>query len=64
MEKPRVSVKKNKKTKTKTKKQKTGGQNIKGSLLIKESRTSQVNEFAAFLSIGRCKTLGLLKLFL
>jgi len=47
MEGTRVSVKK---TKTKI-----GGRNIKGSLLIEESRTSQVNEFAAFLSIERCK---------
>ena len=43
--------------------EKTMQLNIKQSLLIKE-QTSQVNDFRAFLGIGRYKDLGLLKLFL
>jgi len=30
----------------------------------KENQTSQVNEFSAFLNMGRCKILGLMKSFL
>ena len=29
-----------------------------------KNQTSQVNDFSAFLCVGRCKSLGLLKLFL
>ena len=38
-----------------------GDLNIERLLLIKENQTSQVNEFSAFLCMGRCKSLGLLK---
>ena len=38
--------------------------NIKTVLLIKEDQISQVKEFSAFLCMGRCKSLGLLKSFL
>ena len=41
--------------------QRPGNWNIKGLLLIKESKTSQVSEFRAFLCMGRCKGLGSLK---
>ena len=44
--------------------QRPGSQNIKRLLLIKENQTSQVNEFSAFLCIGRCKSLGSVKSFL
>ena len=44
--------------------QRTGSLNIKRLLLIKENQTSQVKEFSAFLYMGRCKSLGSLKLFL
>ena len=44
--------------------QKPGSRNIQSLLLIKENQTSQVNEFSAFLCMGRCKSLGSLKLFL
>ena len=32
-------------------------------MIIKENQTSQVNEFSAFLCLGRCKSLGSLKSF-
>ena len=41
-----------------------GSWNIKRLPLIKENQTSQIKEFRAFLSIGRCKSLGSLKSFL
>ena len=41
-----------------------GSQNIKRLLLIKENQKSQVKKFSTFLCIGRCKSLGSLKLFL
>ena len=44
--------------------QRPGSRNIKRLLLIKENQTSQVNEFSAFLCMGRCKSLGSLILFL
>ena len=44
--------------------QKPGSQNTKILLLLKEKQTFQVNEFSAFLSIGRCKSLSSLKSFL
>ena len=44
--------------------QRSGGQNIKRLLLIKENQMSQVNEFSVFLCMGRGKRLGSLKLFL
>ena len=43
---------------------KTGSWNIERLLLIKENQIYQVNEFSAFLSMGRCKTLGSLKSFI
>ena len=33
-------------------------------ITVKENQVSQVNEFSAFLCMGRCKSLGSLKLFL
>ena len=33
-------------------------------LLIKENQVSQVKEFSAFLCMGRCRSVGLLKSFL
>ena len=36
----------------------------KGYLLIKENQITQTEEFSAFLSVGRCKSLGSLKWFL
>ena len=44
--------------------QRSGSQNIKRLLLIKENQMSQVNEFSVFLHMGRCKCLGSLKSFL
>ena len=44
--------------------QKPGSQKVRRILLIKEKQTSQVNEFRAFLCIGKCKNPGSLKLFL
>ena len=41
-----------------------GRLNIKRLLLIKENQISEVKEFSAFLCMGRCKSLGLLKAFL
>ena len=42
---------------------KTTSLNIKR-LLIKEKQISQIKEFSAFLYMGKCKSLGLLKLLL
>ena len=36
---------------------------IQRSLLIRENQTSQVEEFSAFLCVGRCKSLGSMKSF-
>ena len=36
--------------------QKSGSSNIERLLLIKENQTSQVNEFSAFLGMGRCES--------
>ena len=44
--------------------QKPGSRNINRVLLIKENQPSQVNEFTAFLWMGRYKSLGSLKSFL
>ena len=38
--------------------------NVKRLLLIKENQISQVKEFSTFLYMGRCRSLGSLKLFL
>ena len=38
--------------------QRTGSQNIKISLLIKENQISQVTKLGVFLCMGRCKSLG------
>ena len=44
--------------------QKPRSQNIKRLLLIEENQKFQVNDFRAFLYMGRCKSLGALKSFL
>ena len=38
-----------------------GSLNVKRVLLIKESQITQVQQFSAFLCVGRCKSLGSLK---
>ena len=44
--------------------QRVGNLNTKTLLLIKENQISQVKEFGTRLCMGRCKSLGSLKLFL
>ena len=44
--------------------QRAGSLNIKWLLLVKENQISQVEEFRAFLCMGRCESLGELKSFL
>ena len=43
---------------------KEGSREVKRLLLIKENQISQVKEFSAFLCMGKCKSLGSLKLCL
>lgn len=44
--------------------QNPGGQSIESLLLIRENQICQVNEFSAFLCVGRGKSLGSLNSFL
>ena len=44
--------------------QREGSLYVKRVLLIKESQITQVQEFSAFLCVGRCKSLGSLKTFI